>query len=418
MTHAASTRPAPRCRLCGTELSTIFADLGSTPLANSYLRENYLSVPEPSFPLQAFRCEACGLAQLDVFVRPEAIFGTYEYFSSYSDSLLAHSRRFAQMMTARLGLSPGDRVIEVASNDGYLLQFFVEHGMEVLGIEPAANVAAAATARGIPTHVAFFGRATADHVAATGRRARLIVANNVIAHVPDLHDFASGFEPLLATGGVVSIECHHLLSLIQQRQFDTIYHEHLQYFSLGTLSRTLAAHGLRVFAAEQIPTQGGSLRVLASRAAEDGPPEEPSVAAVLEAERAAGLDRKDTYCQFGRQLAAARDAVLEFLRGARDAGRSVACYGAAAKGNTLLNYCGVTADQIAFCVDRNPHKQGLFLPGSRIPIYHPDTVRARRPDYLLILPWNIQDEIVSQMAYIREWGGQFVVPIPTLHVRA
>ena len=413
-THFA--RRKPRCRLCGRSLHTIFADLGATPLANSYVRPEDRSQSERLYPLRVFICDDCHLAQVEAVVPPEAIFSRYDYFSSYSDSLLTQSKAFALESVRSLGLSPGDRVIEVASNDGYLLQYFMERGMDVLGIEPAANVAAVATSRGVPTHVTFFGAATARALAAQGRRAKLIVANNVIAHVPDLHDFISGFDPLLEPGGTVSIECHHLLSLLQFRQFDTIYHEHMQYFSLRTLRRALAAHGLRVFDVERLPTQGGSLRVRVCREHDLVREERPAVAETLAAEDAAGLSARDTYARFGQEMEVVRTGLIAFLDAARWAGTSVACYGAAAKGNTLLNYCGIDTSRISFAVDRSPHKQGLLLPGSRIPIYDPDTVKVRRPDYLLILPWNIQDEIMAQMSYIRDWGGRFVVPIPALRV--
>lgn len=386
------------------------------PLANAYLRADRLDAPEPAYPLQVRLCEHCLLAQLDAVVTPDEFFTHYDYFSSYTSSLLTYSKHFAHETATALGLTRGDRVIEVASNDGYLLQYFAEFGMDVLGIEPAANVAAVALQRGIATHVGFFGATTARALTAFTRRARLIVANNVVAHVPDLHDFISGFDPLLAEGGVVSLECHHLLSLLEHRQFDTIYHEHLQYFSLHTLGRALAAHGLRVFRAWRIPTQGGSLRVWACRESDPAHPDDASVAEILAAEDAAGLCSLDTYRQFGRDLVDLRTTILAFLTTARSEGRVVAGYGAAAKGNTLLNYCGVTADLMPFVVDLSPHKQGLFLPGSHIPIYHPDVVASRKPDYLFLLPWNIQREIMEQMAGIRDWGGRFVVPIPTLRV--
>jgi hypothetical protein len=396
----------------------VFADLGTTPLANSYLRPEQLGQMEPYYPLRVFVCERCWLAQVESVVSAQTIFGHYDYFSSFSESLLARSKAFAAGAVTRVGLERGDTVVEVASNDGYLLQFFRELGMNVLGIEPAANVAAVADGRGVPTRVAFCGLGLGRELAAQGVRGRLVVANNVIAHVPDLHDFVGGLEALLAPGGLLSVELHHLLSLITHGQFDTIYHEHFQYFSLATARRALAAHGLRVIDVEDVPAQGGSLRIYACRNEDATWTESRRVAAVLAQEDAAGLERLETYAAFGDRLAGVKLELLAFLVSAKQAGRTVVAYGAAAKGNTLLNYCGIDADLVSFAVDRSPHKQGLFLPGSRIPIHSPDRVREARPDYLLVLPWNLQAEIVEQMSYVRDWGGRFVVPIPSLHVLA
>jgi SAM-dependent methyltransferase len=394
----------------------VVADLGATPLANSYLRPEQLGQMEPYYPLRVFVCERCWLAQVESVVSAETIFGHYDYFSSFSESLLARSKAFAAGAVTRVGLRPGDRVVEVASNDGYLLQYFRELGMDVFGIEPARNVAVDAIDRGVPTHVGFCGVSLGRELASQGIRARLVVANNVIAHVPDLHDVIGGLEALLAPGGLLSVELHHLLSLITHGQFDTIYHEHFQYFSLATIRRALAAHGLRVVDVEDVPAQGGSLRVYACRDEDRSWTESRRVADVLAEEDAAGLERIDTYRTFGERLAGVKLELLAFLVAAKQAGHTVVAYGAAAKGNTLLNYCGIDADLVSFAVDRSPHKQGLFLPGSRIPIHPPDRVRDAKPHYLLVLPWNLQDEIVSQMSYVRDWGGRFVVPIPTLHV--
>ncbi|MGE0591907.1 MAG: class I SAM-dependent methyltransferase [Vicinamibacterales bacterium] len=403
------------CRFCGTPLRHVFADLGATPLANAYLTADQLTRPEPSYPLRAYVCEQCFLVQLEAMVPPEDIFGDYAYFSSFSSTLLRHSEQFADAITERLGLGPADRVVEVASNDGYLLQYFARKGLQVQGIEPAANIASAAEARGIPTRVQFFGAEVARQLADEAPRPRLIVANNVIAHVPALNDFVEGLEILLAPGGTVSLECHSLLALIEDGQFDNIYHEHLQYFSLTSLATVLEAHGLEVVDVEHLSTQGGSLRVLAQRRHEAGTPS-PRVAAMRALEAEAGLCRLEGYGAFAVKMAAARRRLVAFLDGARDAGQAVVCYGAAAKGNTLLNVCEVTADMVDYCVDRNPRKQGHFLPGSRIPIHPPERVTETKPAFLLILPWNLSAEIVDQMAIIRTWGGVFVVPLPLLNL--
>ena len=415
-THRNPVPASTVCRLCGETLHTVFADLGATPLANSYLRLEQLGQMEPYYPLRVFVCERCWLAQVESVVSTHTIFGHYDYFSSYSESLLARSRAFAAGAVTRLGLQRGDTVVEVASNDGYLLQFFRDLGMNVLGIEPAANVAAEAVGRGIATRVAFCGLDLGRELAAQGVRGRLVVANNVIAHVPDLHDFVGGLEAILAPGGLVSVELHHLLSLITHGQFDTIYHEHFQYFSLATARRALAAHGLRVVDVETVPAQGGSLRIYACRDDDRSWSETRRVAEVLAEEDAAGLERLETYLRVGERLAGVKLQLLSFLVSAREAGKTVVAYGAAAKGNTLLNYCGIDSDLVSFAVDRSTHKQGLFLPGSRIAIHSPDRVSETKPDYLLVLPWNLQDEIVAQMSYVRDWGGRFVVPIPELHV--
>lgn len=404
------------CRLCTAPLSHVAVDFGVTPMANAYLSPAQLGAMEPHYPLRMFVCERCYLAQLEAFVPAETIFSEYAYFSSYSETLLEQSRLYAEAMCARLELGPGDRVIEVASNDGYLLRFFVEKGLDVLGVEPAANIAEAARARGIPTLTRFFGREAAHAVAADGPRPRLVVANNVMAHVPDLDDFVAGLAVLLAPGGTLTVEFHHLLSLVEKCQFDTIYHEHFQYFSLATARAALEKHGLAVVDVEETPAQGGSLRVFARHAGEAEARPSRAVDAMLAREEAAGLRTLTRYDAFAREVARIKLELLAFLVAARQQGRTVVCYGAAAKGNTLLNACGVRADLIDAAVDRSPHKQGLYLPGSRIPIRHPDAVREIKPDYLLLLPWNLRDEIVQQMAHIREWGGRFVVPVPSLQV--
>jgi hypothetical protein len=408
------------CRLCGEPLHHVAADLGSTPLANSYLRPDQLSTEEKRYPLKALLCGKCFLVQLDTLVDPQEIFGAgdYAYFSSYSDTLLRSTEAYAGQMCRRLGLTSSDRVIEIASNDGYLLRHFVERGIPVLGIEPAANVARAAIERGVPSLTRFFGAALARELASAGTVGRLVVANNVLAHVPDINDFLRGVRELLAPNGLFTLEFHHLLSLVERCQFDTIYHEHYQYFSLRTACTALSSHGLTVIDVEPLAAQGGSLRVYAMHAAEASAEPSAAVREVLAQEQAAGLHSPARYVEFARGIATIRRNLVAFLTNARQAGQSVVCYGAAAKGNTLLNYCGIGADLVDYAVDRSPHKQGLFLPGSRIPIYHPDRVLETRPDYLLILPWNLSDEIMDQMSAIRRWGGQFVVPVPDLRLAA
>ena len=403
------------CRLCTEPLRHLAIDLGGTPLANAYLRPEQLDEVEPCYPLRVFLCDRCGLVQVGTLVDPAILFGDYAYFSSYSDTLLKQSRAYADAMASRLSLAAGDRVIEIASNDGYLLQYFLARGLDVQGIEPAATVAAAATSKGIPTLVQFFGSAVATELAAAGRQGRLIVANNVIGHVPDVNDFIAGLKILLAPDGMITLEFHHLLSLVEQGQFDTIYHEHFQYFSLETAYRALARHGLAVVDVESIPAQGGSLRVFVQHEGGSDAPS-PRVADMLASENAAGLRSLETYRRYTERIKAVKLELLAFLVTARRMRKTVACYGAAAKGNTLLNYSGIRSDLVEYAVDRNPHKQNLFLPGSRIPIYAPERVRETKPDYLLILPWNLSAEIMEQMAEIREWGGQFVVPVPELRV--
>lgn len=404
------------CRSCGAPLSRSFVDLGCTPLANSYVPPHAAATPDPVFPLHARVCESCLLVQVEAVTPPETIFGEYAYFSSYSSSWVAHAKRFCEEATRRFGLSGSSLVVEVASNDGYLLRHFLAAGIPVLGIEPAANVAEAAKALGIPVEVRFFGRQAAGELVAAGRAADLVVANNVLAHVPDLNDFVAGLAIALKPAGVLSVEFPHLLNLIREVQFDTIYHEHYCYFSLLAVERAFARHGLRVFDVETLPTHGGSLRVLARR--EDGVAraEGPGLARVRAAEREAGLDGLAAYAGFQAKVEAVRDALLAFLRRARDEGRRVAAYGAAAKGNTLLNHCGIGTDLVEYVVDLNPHKQGRLLPGSRLPVHAPSRLAETRPDYVLILPWNIAAEITAGMAHVRGWGGRFVVAVPTTRI--
>ena len=408
---------APACRACGAALTHVFADLGASPLANSFLSAEDLERMEPFYPLKAYVCAACLLVQLPAYQSAESIFREYAYFSSYSDSWLEHCRRFAEAAVARFGLGPHSLVVEVASNDGYLLQFFRRSGVRVLGIEPARNIARVAEERGIPTEVEFLGKETARALAHGGRRADLLVANNVLAHVPELNDFIAGLATLLAPGGVLTLEFPHLQHLVAQSQFDTIYHEHFSYFSLLSAAAALRRHGLEVFDVDEIPTHGGSLRVYAAHAAA-ARPRSAAPGRVLEAEKAAGLGSLAGYASFDERMRAAKHELLAFLIRERQKGRTVVGYGAPAKGNTLLNYCGIRTDFIEYTVDRSPHKQGRYLPGSRIPIHPPERIRETRPDYVLILPWNLREEIVAQMAHIREWGGRFVVPIPRPEVLA
>ena len=414
----ATTGPASgaRCRGCAAPLSRTFVDLGMSPLCESYLRADQLNAMEPFYPLHVWVCDQCFLVQLEAYVGGEAIFSDYAYFSSYSDSWLAHAERYTEAMITRFGLGPRSRVVEVASNDGYLLQYFVARGIPSLGIEPAANVARVAEEKGIPTLVEFFGTALARRLAAEGRQAELLVGNNVLAQVPDLNDFVAGLAIALAPAGVITLEFPHLMRLVAENQFDTIYHEHYSYFSLLAAERIFARHGLTIFDVDELPTHGGSLRLYLRHGDAAAPRVEPRVAALRERERAAGLEALAYYEQFAPRVEETKRALLTFLIEARRGGKQVVGYGAPGKGNTLLNYCGIRTDLLAYTVDRSPHKQGKFLPGTHIPIHHPDRLRETRPDYVLILPWNLKAEIAQQLAYIREWGGRCVVPIPTTQV--
>jgi SAM-dependent methyltransferase len=404
------------CRGCGAPISDTFVDLGNAPLSNGYLNADDLEAMEPTFPLHARVCRQCFLVQVPQFEAPERIFcADYAYYSSYSESWLEHSRRYVELATARLALSSSSHVVEVASNDGYLLQYFVERGIPAHGIEPAQKVAQVARDRGIPTESFFLGKAQADAVVQKFARADLVAANNVMAHVPDLHDFVAGLATLLAPGGTLTVEFPHVLELIEHVQFDTIYHEHFSYLSLLALEPVLAKHGLRVYDATKLSSHGGSLRLWIAHA--DSPAkEEPGVAALRADEAKHRLGELATYEAFAPRVHRVKRDLLQFLIGAATDGKSVAAYGAAAKGNTLLNYCGVREEMVRFVVDRNPNKAGRWMPGSRIPIYGPSAVFERRPDYLLVLPWNIVDEVTSQMSAIREYGGKFVIAIPQLTV--
>jgi SAM-dependent methyltransferase len=388
-----------------------------SPLCESYVPADRLGAMEPFYPLHAKVCECCLLVQLEEFVAPEDIFGEYAYFSSYSDSWVAHARDYVDLAVARFGLDASSFVVEVASNDGYLLQHVVERGIPALGIEPAANVARVAQERGIETIVEFFGRDLGEALAGgRGGRADLLVANNVMAHVPDLNDFVGGMAAILAPQGVATIEVPHLLRLVEGNQFDTIYHEHFSYFSLLTARRVLAAHGLELFDVDELRSHGGSLRLYAQRAATGRHAVTPAVEDLAERERARGFDTLDGHRSFARRVDETKWALLEFLIARRREGRRIAGYGAPGKGNTLLNFCGVRTDLLEYTVDRNPYKQGQYLPGTHIPIRHPDALEEDRPDYILILPWNLSEEIAAQLSYTRDWGARFVVPIPQVQV--
>jgi SAM-dependent methyltransferase len=401
------------CRFCGAPVSEVFADLGKQPLANSYLSPEQLGQMEPFYPLRALVCGACFLVQLEDHGTPHEIFSDYAYFSSYSSSWLDHSRLFAERMVERFELGGSSSVVELASNDGYLLQYFAERGIPVLGIEPAANVAEVARERGIPTRVEFFGRESAGRLAEQSRAA-LLLGLNVLAHVPDLNDFVGGMKTLLAPSGVIALEVPHLMRLMDGDQFDTIYHEHFSYFSLLTVRQVLVAHGLTVFDVEELPTHGGSLRVYARHTDDASRAVTDRVEELLGREESAGLSTLEPYRSFAASVQAAKRQILSFLIALKADGKQIVGYGAPAKGNTLLNYCGVGRDFLDYTVDLNPHKQGHSLPGSEIPIRAPEALRETRPDVVLILPWNLTDEIVEQHGYVREWGARFAARTPEM----
>jgi SAM-dependent methyltransferase len=404
------------CLFCSTPLRHTVVDLGMSPLCESYLAADQLNQMEPFYPLHVYVCEKCFLVQVQEYVGPEGIFTEYAYFSSYSDSWLAHARSYVSTIVARLGLTAASQVVELGSNDGYLLQHFLPRGIPVLGVEPAKNVAAAAIAKGVPTVTKLFGRETARELVADGGRADLICGANVLAQVPDVNDFVGGMKLLLKPGGVITIEFPHLMRLIEENQFDTIYHEHFSYFSFMTAERIFAAHGLTLFDVEELPTHGGSLRIYA-RHFEDTSKVTSDRTKILRArEESAGFDTLERYASFTDQVQETKRRLLEFLIGAKRKGKRIAGYGAPGKGNTLLNYCGIRTDFVDYTVDRNPYKHGKFLPGTHIPIFSPDRIRETRPDYVLILPWNLKEEIMEQLSYVRGWGGQFLVPIPDVKV--
>jgi SAM-dependent methyltransferase len=403
------------CRFCGAPLEIVFADLGMSPLANSYLTPEQAHGMEPFYPLRAYVCSQCFLVQLEEFETPDHIFSDYAYFSSYSTSWLEHSKRYADQMIERFGFDASSQVVELASNDGYLLQYFRERGVPVLGIEPAANVAEVAAQNGIPTLVEFFGCDVATRQARE-RQADLLLGNNVLAHVPDLNDFVGGMKILLKPGGVITMEFPHLMRMIDERQFDTIYHEHFSYFSFLTVRRVFAAHGMKLFDVEELPTHGGSLRIYGAHEDDHDKPQTDRAKQLVEREQRAGYDDVDTYRGYARSVQEEKRSILTFLIDLKRQGCSIAGYGAPAKGNTMLNFCGVGTDFLDYTVDLNPHKQGHFLPGSHIPIYAPERLRETKPDIVLILPWNLREEIVDQHSYIREWNGRFAARSPEMRL--
>ncbi|UVT22369.1 MAG: methyltransferase domain-containing protein [Nitrospira sp.] len=404
------------CLFCHAPLGMTFVDLGMHPLCESFVPPERINSMEPFYPLHVLVCDRCFLVQLHEYVKPDEIFTEYAYFSSYSDSWVQHAKRYQEMICRRFGLSPESFVVELASNDGYLLQHFVAAGIPVLGIEPAANVGEVARQKNIPTLIKFFGKDTAQLLRAEGKTADLIVGNNVLAQVPDINDFVAGIKILLAPAGVMTIEFPHLMKLMQENQFDTIYHEHFFYFTLMTAERIFAAHGVRLFDVEELPTHGGSLRIYGCHGEYAGNETTTRYRALIDHEKTVALDQLDTYAAFSEQVKETKRKLLEFLIQAKRKGKTVVGYGAPGKGNTLLNYCGIRTDFVDYTVDRNPYKQGKVLPGTHIPIHHPGKIRETKPDYVLILPWNIRDEIMEQLCWIREWGGQFVVPIPEVRV--
>lgn len=405
-----------KCRFCNNNLEYKFVDLGMSPLCESYLKYDQLNMMEPFYPLCVYVCTECFLVQLEEYVSAESIFTEYAYFSSYSDSWLKHAKSYVDMVTRRFSLKNNSHVVEIASNDGYLLQYFSEYDIPMLGIEPAKNVADVAVRKGIPTITEFFGEELARSLACEGKQADLLLGNNVLAQVPDINDFVGGMKLLLKAGGVITMEFPHLVRLMEENQFDTIYHEHFSYFSFIAVEKIFAAHGLTLFDVEELPTHGGSLRIYACH---DGDSRHSVVSAVAELrqrEEAFGITSLSTYDNFSEQVRETKRKMLEFLIAAKRQGKVIVGYGAPGKGNTLLNYCGIRTDFIDYTVDRNPYKQGKFLPGTHIPIFSPDKIRETRPDYLMILPWNFRDEIMVQNAFIRDWGGQFLVPIPEMKV--
>ncbi|MFV1851403.1 MAG: methyltransferase domain-containing protein [Thalassospira sp.] len=405
----------PTCRACGTDLKHTLVDLGLSPLANSYVPLDHESATDKGYPLHARVCSECFLVQVDDVVPPSDIFSHYAYFSSYSSSWVEHARKYAEYATERLALTKSSLVVEVASNDGYLLQHFVAKDIPVLGVEPAANVAAEAEKKGVRSLVAFFGKETAQKIVSDLGHANLTAANNVLAHVPDINDFVAGFAEVLADDGVATFEFPHLMNLLEKTQFDTIYHEHFSYLSLYAVEKCFVANGLKVFDVEELPTHGGSLRVWAQKAS--GIRQETEALKNLRGkEEAAGINTLACYEGFETKVQTIRDDLLSFLKKAKAGGKTVAAYGAAAKGNTLLNYCAINSDLIDFVVDANPHKQNTLLPGSRIPVHAPEKLKEAKPDYVLILPWNLKNEIMKDVDYVHQWGGQFVVAVPEVAV--
>ena len=404
------------CRFCSGELTRTFIDLGMSPLCESFLKGDQLNERELFYPLHVYVCDNCLLVQLQEYVSPDNIFSEYAYFSSYSDSWLQHARAYTNSIVERFEIGAHSQVVELASNDGYLLQYFVEKGIPVLGIEPAANVAQAAIQKGIPTVVRFFGEKTAKELSVKRGKADLLLGNNVLAHVPNLNDFVAGMKIMLKPEGLITMEFPHLMRLIEENQFDTIYHEHFSYFSLATVETVLAAHGLTIFDVEELSTHGGSLRIYAHHSENTREPINRRVLDLKGREEAGGFMRLETYLCFAKKVEATKRKILNFLIQAKGEGKSIVGYGAPGKGNTLLNYCAIRTDFVDYTVDRNPYKHGKYTPGTHIPIFHPAKISETKPDYIFILPWNLKTEIIEQLAYVREWGAKFVVPIPEMAI--
>jgi SAM-dependent methyltransferase len=405
-----------KCRFCNEGLKTTFVDLGEFPLSNSFLNEKSLSKKEEFFPLHVYVCDNCFLVQLEEFESPEKIFTDYAYFSSYSETWINHVKKYVKDMIKRFNLSKDSFIIEIASNDGYLLQFFHNQNIPCMGIEPAANVAKIAKQKGVNTLVKFFGIDTAKELIFQGKKADLLLGNNVLAHVPDINDFVEGMKIILSTNGIITMEFPHLMQLIDKNQFDTIYHEHFSYISFYTVKKIFEYHGLRIFDVEELLTHGGSLRIYATHFENSTHVETIKVKELLEKEKKFGISKISTYKNFQPNVIKIKKELSKFIISAIKDGKKIVCYGAAAKGNTLLNYCNIKSDQIDYVVDRNPYKQGLYLPGTRIPIRSPEEIQKTKPDYILIVPWNLQEEIMEQMSFIRNWGGKFVIPMPEVKI--
>lgn len=404
------------CRFCGEELKVNFVDLGMSPICNDLITPEQLNHMEPFYPLHAFVCEKCFLVQIEEYVSPKEIFKDYTYFSSYSDSWLKHAKAYADKMTGLLGLNENSKVVELASNDGYLLQYFVEKKIPVMGIEPAANVAEFAMKKGINTLVKFFGADTAKEAAECFGKADLLLGNNVLAHVPNINDFVSGMKILLKPQGTITMEFPHLMRLMEENQFDTIYHEHFSYLSLIAVEKIFAHHGLELFDVEELPTHGGSLRIYAKHKEDNSRTVSENIVNLRNRELKAGFNKTEIYSEFEEKVKDTKRKILDFLIKAKAENKTIAGYGAPGKGNTLLNYCGIRTDFVDYTVDRSPHKQGHYLPGTLIPIYDPAMIKETKPDYIFILPWNLREEIMNQLSYVREWGAKFVVPIPEVKI--
>jgi len=400
------------CRNCGNSLTYTFADLGASPLCNELVQPEKINKGQQTYPLHAYVCEECFLVQIGTGISPQEIYADYTYFSSYSDSWLDHSKQYVQEMTSNFNINPDCFVMEIASNDGYLLQYFKDKNIPILGIEPSGTVAKAAKEKGIPTEEVFFGKQTAEEIKSEYRSADLILGNNVLAHVPGIHDFMDGLEVVLSEDGIMTFEFPHLMQLVENNQFDTIYHEHFFYYSLHAVKTLFKKHGFKIFDVHQLPTHGGSIRIFITRAANKNYEINRRVTELLSEERMKGYLDVEFYTKFGERIKQTKRALLSLLTELKNKGKSIAGYGAPGKGNTLLNYCGIGTDFIDYTVDRSPHKQGHYLPGSLMPVHRPDKIRETKPDYILILPWNLKDEIMTQMDDVQEWGAKFIVPIP------